>query len=191
MYLKIVGFVIFIFSVCSCNSKDEIPDEGKITERTPEEIASLKTYAPDFEFQSIDGESISLDNFKGKYIYMDIWATWCGPCLQQLPAMKAFEEKYRDENIRFLSISVDSDRDKAKWQEMVKEKGMQGVQLFAGRSAKFQQDYQIRSIPRFLVIGKDGEILEDDPPRPMDYRTGEMNQELIQLFDQLISEKNE
>lgn len=177
--------VFATFLLLNCNSKEEI-EVGEIIERTPEEIAKMKDFAASFTFQSIDGNQVSLADFKGKYVYIDIWATWCRPCLQQLPAMKEMEEKYRGTNIEFVSISVDNDRDKEKWANMVREKEMKGVQLFAGRGTTFHRDYKISTIPKFLIIGPEGEIINADAPRPMDYRTGGLNQELVAILDSYL-----
>src|SRR5690606_10528408 len=124
----LLGFLIFSSLILiQCKNSEEI-ENGTVTERSPEEIAAIKEFAPDFKLNSIEGNDISLADMKGKYLYVDIWATWCRPCLQQLPAMKELEEKYRDQNIEFVSISVDKDADKAKWAKMVQEKEMQGIQ---------------------------------------------------------------
>jgi len=170
-----------------CEKEPEI-EIGTVTERPPEEVAELKNYAPGFALNAIDGKNVSLEDLKGKFLYVDIWATWCRPCIQQLPAMKELEEKYRGQNIEFVSISVDNDRDKAKWQKMVQDKEMKGVQLFAGKQTSFSSDYKISAIPKFLIIGKEGEIINENPPRPMDYRTGQVNQELVAILDNLIKE---
>mgnify|MGYP000914514368 CR=1 FL=1 len=187
MKRNICLFLVFMAFVWSCEKKEEV-EVGGITEKTAEEIAAHKEFAPEFAFNSIEGNRISLSDLKGKYLYVDIWATWCRPCLQQLPAMKELEEKYRDSNIEFVSISVDNDRDKAKWQKMVQEKQMGGIQLFAGKGTSFHQDYEISSIPKFIIIGKDGEIINENPPRPMDYETGKVNQQLVSILDNLIKE---
>lgn len=189
MPFKTIPLLFLVFIFIQCDSKKEEISIGEITERSPEEIASIVDYAPSFQLASIDGSQVGLEDLKGKYLYVDIWATWCRPCLQQLPAMKELEEKYRDQNIEFVSISIDSDRDKGKWQKMVRDKQMAGVQLFAGKGTSFQRDYEISSIPKFLIIGKDGEILNENPPRPMDHATGQVNQELIAILDGLL--KNE
>ncbi|MDX9705315.1 MAG: TlpA disulfide reductase family protein [Weeksellaceae bacterium] len=193
--MKIKLFSVFILSFIlffSCESKVDnksisTTDVVGVTERSPEEIENFKKYAPEFTFESIDGKKVNLKDFKGKYVYVDVWATWCRPCLEQLPAMKEMEEKYRDTDIEFLSISVDKERDKEKWQRMVKNQDMKGVQLYAGGSSTFHRDYQIKTIPRFLLIGKDGELLNDNAPRPMDYRTRGLNGELVEIFDQLLN----
>lgn len=184
MKLRILSAFAIAFLCIQCNQKEEI-EIGAVTEKTPEEMAAYVEYAPSFSFNAIDGKQISLEDLKGKILYVDIWATWCRPCLQQLPAMKELEEKYRDTNIQFVSISVDQDRDKAKWEKMVYEKGMSGIQLFAGKSTSFSRDYKVSSIPRFIIIGKEGEIINDNAPRPMDHMTGGINNQLVAMLDQL------
>ena len=63
----------------------------------------------DFEntFENYAGETSSLEDFKGRYVYIDVWATWCGPCKKEIPYLKAIEEKFHNRNIEFVSISVD------------------------------------------------------------------------------------
>lgn len=186
MRLRILCLLTASLFFVQCEKTEKI-EIGAITEKTPEEIASYVEYAPSFQFNSIEGEAISLEDLKGKILYVDIWATWCRPCLQQLPAMKELEQKYRDTNVQFVSISVDQDRDKSKWEKMVKEKEMEGVQLFAGKSTSFSADYKVNSIPRFLIIGKNGELIDDNAPRPMSHITGGINEELVQILDKLNS----
>lgn len=127
-------------------------------------------------YQNYNGSKTSLDDFKGKYVYIDVWATWCGPCKQQIPYLAKLEKEYHNKNIKFVSISVDEarknegswDKAKAKWKAMIKDKKMGGVQLFADRS--FQSDfikaYKINSIPRFLLIDPNGNIVSSNAPRP-------------------------
>lgn len=69
---------------------------------------------------------------------------------------------------------------------MVKEKDMKGIQLFAGSSSSFNGDYQVQTIPRFLIIGKEGELIDKDAPRPMDFETRQANVELITVLDELL-----
>ena len=178
-------FIILPILILSCKKENTV-EIGTVTERTPEELASFVEYAAEFRFNSIQGESVSLSDLKGKYLYVDVWATWWRPCLQQLPAMKELEEKFRDTNIEFVSISVDRERDKEKWRKMVSDQQMRGVQLYAGTQTSFHQDYQVSTIPKFLIIGKDGEIIDKNAPRPMDHRTGGINQELVSVFEDLL-----
>ena len=91
--------------------------------------------APTFKYLDINGKEVSLSDLKGKYVYIDIWATWCGPCTGELPHLKELEKKMHGKKIVFVSISCD--KDKAAWEKMVKEKGLEGVQLHNGGDRAF------------------------------------------------------
>tara|TARA_R110002124_G_scaffold107047_4_gene259277 strand:+ start:4048 stop:5106 length:1059 start_codon:yes stop_codon:yes gene_type:complete len=121
------------------------------------------------------GGKTSLDSFKGKYVYIDIWATWCKPCLEQIPFLKKLEKKYARKKIEFISISIDNettagswDKAKDKWKKMIKSKNLSGVQLFAGKDTKFMEEYQVNGIPRFILIDPNGNIVNSNAPRPSD-----------------------
>ncbi len=131
-------------------------------------------------YKTPNSEAMSLEDFKGKYVYIDVWATWCGPCKKEIPSLKAIEKKYHDKNIEFVSISVDANYAFNTWKKMVKEKELTGIQLFADNAFKseFIQDYGIRSIPRFILIDPNGNVLESSAPRPSD-------EKLVTLFDTL------
>ncbi|WP_196889912.1 TlpA family protein disulfide reductase [Aureivirga sp. CE67] len=136
--------------------------------------------SPQFvDYEDFKGGKKSLEDFKGKYVYIDIWATWCGPCIKEIPSLKEVEKKYHDKNITFLSISVDSERDYEKWKKMVADENLGGVQLIANPSdQKFLQDYMVSSIPRFILLDPDGNIVSADAPRPS-------SEKLIEIFKNL------
>lgn len=124
--------------------------------------------AIDFRFNDINGKPVALSDFKGKVVYIDIWATWCGPCKGEIPYMTKLEEEYKDNpNIVFMSVSIDEQKNEQKWKDMVKEKQMKGIQLFAGDKADdIAKPYKVRGIPRFILVGKDGKLVAADAPRP-------------------------
>ncbi|MFY0714450.1 TlpA family protein disulfide reductase [Seonamhaeicola sp. NFXS20] len=150
--------------------------------------------SPTFEnYQNYKGGTTSLSDLKGKYVYVDIWATWCGPCKREIPFLQEIEKKYHNKNIEFVSISVDNGRGykgetpEAKkaasvegWKKMIAEKNMSGIQLLADKDWKsdFVQGYQIRGIPRFILIDPDGNVVDANAPRPS-------SPKLIELFDKL------
>tara|TARA_B100000809_G_scaffold49621_1_gene44605 strand:- start:26835 stop:27851 length:1017 start_codon:yes stop_codon:yes gene_type:complete len=119
-------------------------------------------------YENYKGGSNSLDDYKGKYVYIDVWATWCGPCKQQIPFLQTLEEKYHGKNIEFISISIDQPGLKDKWKQMIADKNMGGVQLFANGDQSFASAYQISGIPRFILIDPQGNIVEANAPRPSD-----------------------
>lgn len=120
------------------------------------------------DYENHAGGTTSLSDLKGKYVYVDVWATWCGPCKQEIPFLKEIEKEYHDKNIHFVSISIDEQEDHAKWVAMVNEKSLGGIQLFADNDWKsqFVQDYYIKGIPRFLLIDPEGNVVSPDAPRP-------------------------
>lgn len=125
--------------------------------------------SPDFKAVDIDGKVQTLRDFRGKYVYIDLWATWCGPCRQEVPYLKQLEEKFADAEIVFLGLSVD--KDKSKWEEMVKGGSLTGVQLYLGNESSFLDAYRVEGIPRFILIGKDGVIIDNNMTRPSESQT--------------------
>lgn len=128
------------------------------------DITSPGRPSPDFSGEDIDGKTYSLKDFKGKYLYIDLWATWCGPCKREIPFLKELEKKFEGKNITFLSLSTD--HNKADWEKMVKSGELSGVQLLIGRRSKFQQDYNIDGIPHFILLDPEGKIINANIARP-------------------------
>ncbi len=125
--------------------------------------------SPDFvDYENYKGGTSSLADFKGKYVYIDVWATWCQPCIKEIPSLKAIEKEYHDKNIEFVSISVDRDKAHDTWKNMIEKKELSGVQLFADKSfrSSFVEEYAINGIPRFILIDPEGNIVNSDAPRP-------------------------
>jgi thiol-disulfide isomerase/thioredoxin len=126
------------------------------------------TMSAPFDYLNFKGGNTKLSDFKGKYVYIDVWATWCGPCRAEIPFLKKTEEKYEGKNIAFVSISVDVQKDFEKWKKFVAEKQLGGVQLFADKdwNSDFMKSYSINSIPRFILIDPTGKIVSADASRP-------------------------
>lgn len=130
------------------------------------------------DYENFKGGTTSLDDLKGKYVYIDMWATWCNPCKQEIPFLQKVEKKYHGKNIEFVSISVDSERDYETWKKMVADKELTGIQLYSKRDKNFSGAYKVNSIPRFILIDPQGNIVDANAPRPSSPR-------LIELFNSL------
>lgn len=126
--------------------------------------AAVGRPSPMFKGVDVNGKEMTLRDFRGKYIYIDMWATWCGPCQKELPFLKKLEEKFKGRNIVFVGLSID--QDKAKWAARVKSSALSGTQLYIGKGSKFQSDYRISGIPRFILLDPNGRIVNPDMTRP-------------------------
>lgn len=164
----------------------ELVSSPKQLEEVGKSYAQLETIKPGkvspvfTDYENFKGGENSLGDYAGKYVYIDVWAQWCGPCKREIPFLKKVEKEYHDKNIVFMSISIDQEKDYDKWRAMVEDKELSGVQLLADNAwnSKFIQDYYIKGIPRFILVGPDGNIVNSNAPRPS-------SKKLIKLFDSL------
>ena len=140
--------------------------------------------APDFVIIDIDGNRQKLSDLRGKVLYIDVWATWCGPCVAEIPFIEKLYEKYKDNpHLEFVSISVDDsleawkkkiNNDKPGWKNYIVEGGFQG-----GPMSKL---YFISAIPRFMLIDKNGQIITTNAIRPS-------NGGIVQELEKYMNEK--
>ncbi len=126
-----------------------------------------KTLLPKFQFKDINNRQVNLEDFKGKFVYIDVWATWCGPCVYEIPHLKKLQDTLEGKNIVLISICK-SDYEQ-NWRSFVAKKDLKGVQLFAEESqTQFFDDFIVSGIPRFILLDKEGKIIEYDAKRPSD-----------------------
>lgn len=118
----------------------------------------------DIEFEDIKGNSVHLSNYKGKTIYVDFWATWCGPCMHEKPYFSKLKQKYNRPDVVFISISMD--KEKERWVKCVEEEKSNVVEYLAKDINQIVEDWQIKTIPRFLIIDKDFNIVNANAPVP-------------------------
>lgn len=141
--------------------------------------------SPQFnDYLNYKGGKNSLSDFKGKYVYIDLWASWCKPCIAQFPAQKQLEKDYHGKNITFLGIATDDERtarswDKAKklWRDAVKKYDLGGVQLFAV-DKEFAIGFSVGTIPRYILLDPEGIIVDNNAPRPSDPKLRKLFTEL-------------
>ncbi len=115
--------------------------------------------APDFEVVTVDGKPVKLADYKGKWVLLDFWATWCGPCKAETPNLKAVWDRF-GKGPRFAMIGLSIDKTPAEPRDYAKQNGLGWVQGFVkgGTGSKIAQDYCVRGIPSILLIGPDGKI---------------------------------
>ncbi|WP_291804979.1 TlpA disulfide reductase family protein [Lutibacter sp.] len=131
-------------------------------------------------YENHKGGTTSLSDLKGKYVYLDIWATWCAPCKAEIPFLKQIEAEFHDKNIEFVSISVDKENAHDTWKKMVEEESLGGIQLFADNNfeSEFITEYGINAIPRFILLDPQGNIVDSDAYRPSNPQLKELLLEL-------------
>ncbi|MBB4801570.1 thiol-disulfide isomerase/thioredoxin [Flavobacterium nitrogenifigens] len=135
----------------------------------------------DFTYKDINDKPVSFSDFKGKFVYIDLWATWCGPCKAEIPHMKKIEEDYHGKNIVFVSLSLDKAKDAQKWKDYVTKEQLKGIQLMADKDfgSDVAKNYEVNAIPRFLLFDPKGNIINADALRPS-------NPELRVQLDKLL-----
>jgi thiol-disulfide isomerase/thioredoxin len=134
-----------------------------------QQIAKMtNTASADFDYENHKGGKTKLSDLRGKYVFIDFWATWCGPCRAEIPYLQKIEELYNGKNIEFVSISVDVPKDHEKWQKFVTDKQLGGIQLFSDNEWKsaFVASYNVTGIPRFVLIDPNGNIVDANAARP-------------------------
>lgn len=141
--------------------------------------------APKFkDYVNYDGGTTSLDDLlgQGKYLYIDVWATWCAYCKREIPLLKRLEQEYHGKNIEFVSINVDAKGNDEKWRETIQDREMTGIQLMAGDShlnLDWAQNFLIKGLPRFIIIDPNGNIVSPNAPAPS------QGERLINMFEEL------
>ena len=133
-------------------------DELKKIQRSLTEGAKF----PDFNEQDLDGKALSAGKFKGKVVLIDFWATWCAPCIGELPGVIQTYEKYHDKGFEIIGISLDQDQQRL--QSFTKDRNMTWPQYFDGKGwgSKLVQKYGIHMIPANLLLDGDGKIIGHD-----------------------------
>lgn len=142
--------------------------------------------APDFTGYRTNGEPISLSDFRKKVVYVDVWATWCAPCKEEIPHSSKLQEIFKEnDQIIFLNVSIDKNQEA--WEMMVAEntefKGLHMI-LKGEQLDSFYENYQIWGVPQYLLIDQEGKIVNIKAPRPS---TGE---ELYQEIEKVLENQS-
>jgi thiol-disulfide isomerase/thioredoxin len=139
--------------------------------------------APIFSFEDNAGNIRNLKEFVGKIVYIDAWASWCGPCIAELPHAKTIYNKYKDNpDIVFLYISIDENKEN--WEKSMRERklydGIQGLSFPNGFNSDFARKYSIQGIPNYILIDKSGNLVTHRAPKPS------QPEKLIPLLDKML-----
>ena len=144
--------------------------------RSLSNVELIKEGTPLFEIKlpTINNDTVNLRDFKGKYLFINIWATWCTGCINNMPFNQNIIDRYKENNIEFIMISIDDSKEK--WENYVTKNDFKGIHLFANGSKSkpicyftnriYEENGNIKSIergiPRYILINPDGIILSND-----------------------------
>ncbi|WP_455509715.1 TlpA family protein disulfide reductase [Butyricimonas paravirosa] len=154
--------VLVIFLLC-------LPLFGWAVKEGEVKILEKGDLCPEFVFRDTEGKEVSLKQFKGKYVVIDVWASWCQPCKQEFPHLKELEEKYKDKNIVFVGIS--SDAQERRWRfELGFLREKLTLQWWIDGNEEFMKVFEIVALPRMILLDKEGRIAELRLPKPSDVK---------------------
>ncbi len=187
--------MIYLLNFGSFEAAEQFHAEFKELVTTPEMLSIVdKEYqmvlalspgkpAPDFTLTDITGNQVSLSDFAGKVVYLDFWASWCGPCMREVPFARELKKRMADHpDLVFLYVSVDTDE--AAWRRTVAQMQIEGVHLNVhGFSHLVPTQYNLKGVPTFYLIGRDGKIFDNRPPRPS-------NPTIDQVLKAALSQQN-
>jgi thiol-disulfide isomerase/thioredoxin len=121
---------------------------------------------PEIKFKAIDGNEVDISKMQGKVVLIDFWATWCGPCMMELPNVLDVYRKYHSKGFEIIGISFD--RDIESFKKVIKERGMSWPQYFDGKiwDNDFGVYFGIQGIPTMWLVDKDGKVVDTEPGGP-------------------------
>jgi len=161
--------------------KQQFPKSSRVQELEEAGKEATKFFpgrpALDFSFKTIDGKEMKLSDLKGKVVYMDFWASWCGPCKGEMPYAKTIKEHFKDRSdVVFLYVSIDDKEDA--WKKGIETLGITGMHTrTSGWSGDITKLYEVQSIPAYFLIDKKGQFVLKKTPRPS------QSEEVIRLIE--------
>lgn len=122
-----------------------------------DEVASGTISAPDFSLPDLNGKMVSLSDFRGKWVVLDFWGSWCGWCVKGFPALKEAYKQYGD---RIVVIGIDCNESEEEWKAGVKKHDLPWINLYNGNNRALYDDYRIEGFPTKAIINPEGKLVD-------------------------------
>ena len=135
-------------------------------ESIPENLDMTK-----FKFKDAEGKDVNLSEFKGKYIYLDVWASWCRPCINEFPSFDSLKVEFKDKKIVFLQLSCDQSEMRWRNEMGFTKRKADHFQWFVNGDPAFMKELMVATIPRYLLIDKKGKLIKSHMTRASDRET--------------------
>ena len=152
---------------------------GKTLKKTIDRIekTAIGSIAPDFTLPTLDGKKITLSSLKGKYVIIDFWASWCGPCCRELPTVKRIYDKYKDKGLEIIGLSLDDKKER--WTKAIEKYEMTWIQAsdLKGWECPVAGLYNVTGIPKVFLLDKEGKIMSST------LRGEELEKEMDKIFE--------
>lgn len=124
-------------------------------------------FPADVVLSDLQGKKVDFAKYRGKYVFIDLWASWCIPCIKEIPHLKQLEKDLQNKDVVFLSISIDTNV--AAWKKKVAALGLEG-ELLNNQDNKLCESLNVSGIPFFLIYDKEGKLYKYNAYRPSDMR---------------------
>lgn len=148
LFIPIAVIALFIFVSLQSKTPSAVDIEPALTQKGPS--------APNFTLQGLDGRMVSLSDYRGKVVLLNIWATWCPPCVAEIPSLDKLYKMFRDEDFELLAVSVD-EGGKRDVENFMKNKNM-SFPVLLDPSGGIQRLYRTSAVPESFIIRKDGTV---------------------------------
>lgn len=124
------------------------------------QIRMMDKPAPKIDTVALDGKPVKLEDYKGKVLLIDFWATWCGPCVAELPEVKALYEKFKEKGFDILGVSLDEEKEAL--EEFLKSEKVPWRQIFDGKGweSALVEPYGVQGIPMTFLVDGEGKVIE-------------------------------
>lgn len=174
-----VLYLAGLYTMASFNNIDEFHTQARsvitndkkwaVIDQKFKEVTRLEKGrpAPEFVLKNMQGEEVSLEDLSGNLVYLDFWASWCRPCIEEMPAFKKLQNEFASKDIKFVSIGIESKKESL--EKLIETQGLGGIHLFDPEKEEvLKKRYAVEGIPHYVLIDREGKMIEKRAKRPSD-----------------------